>query len=80
MAAREGNLSILKLAIERGADPLEVKDLDLVGRQLKELPDFPWEKLESLRFLDLEGNSLEFIPSSLCLLPQLERVVRSSFF
>ena len=47
---------------------------------MKELPDFPWEKLESLRFLDLEGNSLEYLPSSLCSLPQLERVVSFLFY
>jgi Leucine-rich repeat (LRR) protein len=68
-------LFFLRKAIEWGADCSEIKELDLAGRQLKDLPAFPWEKLENLRMLDLEGNNLDIIPVSLAFLPQLERVV-----
>jgi Leucine-rich repeat (LRR) protein len=47
----------------------------LAGRQLKDLPPFPWEKLENLRVLDLEGNNLDIIPVSIAFLAQLERVL-----
>ena len=75
VAAREGNIFFLKKAIEWGADVSEIKELDLSGRQMKELPDFPWEKLENLKILDLEGNNLDLIPAALTYLPLLEKVV-----
>ena len=77
VAAREGNTAFLKKAItEWKADPLEIKDLDLTGRQLKELPDFPWSLLVNLRTIDLSGNNLDVIPAEFITLPQLEKVVR----
>lgn len=65
-----------KAILDWNADPLEIKDLDLTGRQLKELPtDFPWSKLENLRSIDLSGNNLDVIPADFITLPQLEKVV-----
>lgn len=57
---------------------MEIKDLDLTGRQLKELPPFPWSKLENLRTIDLSGNNLDVIPVPFIHLPQLEKVVSAS--
>lgn len=65
-----------KAILDWQADPLEIKDLDLTGRQLKELPNFPWSKLENLKTIDLSGNNLDVIPVAFIHLPQLEKVVR----
>jgi len=78
VAAREGNLLFLQKAItDWGADALLIKELDLTGRQMKDLPQkFPWNKLENLRVLDLSGNNLDLIPEEFIHLPWLEKVVR----
>lgn len=81
VAAREGNTNFLKAAISQfDADPLEIKDLDLTGRQLREFPDLPWSKLENLRTIDISGNNIDVVPVPLIHLPQLEKVVRKIKF
>ena len=75
IAAREGSLGVLQLAISLGHDLSEVRELDLSGKQLSELPaEFPWSKLEALRSLDLDGNNLDMLPGSIANLDLLERV------
>lgn len=54
---------------------MEIKEIDLTGKQLKELPDFPWSKFENLKTIDLSGNNLDVIPVAFIHLPQLEKVV-----
>lgn len=66
---------MLQLAISLGQDLSEVKELDLSGKQLNELPaEFPWAKLDALRTLDLDGNNLDMLPGAIANLPLLERV------
>ena len=58
---------------------MEIKELDLTGKQLNEIPELPWERFNNLRSVDLSGNNLDIVPIDFANIPQLERVVSVEF-